>query len=44
MTTDLDETRLQVLFLPVNIYVEDTIVVCILIKKLEQYDLNCFCF
>jgi len=44
MTTDLDETRLQVLFLPVNIYVEDTIVVCILIKKLEQYDLNCFVF
>lgn len=27
MTTDLNETRLQVLFLPVNIYVEDTIVV-----------------
>ncbi len=32
MTTDLDETRLQVLFLPVNIYVEDTIVVSILTK------------
>ncbi|CAF5223796.1 unnamed protein product, partial [Rotaria magnacalcarata] len=27
MTTNLDETKLQVLFLPVNIYVEDTIVV-----------------
>jgi hypothetical protein len=27
MTTDLEETRLQVLFLPLNIYVEDTIVV-----------------
>ncbi|CAF3490546.1 unnamed protein product [Rotaria socialis] len=26
MTTNLDETKLQVLFLPVNIYVEDTIV------------------
>ncbi|CAF1031213.1 unnamed protein product [Adineta ricciae] len=26
MTTDLNETRLQVLFLPVNVYVEDTIV------------------
>jgi hypothetical protein len=33
MTTDLDETRLQVLFLPVNIYIEDTIVVCILNTK-----------
>ncbi|CAF1559534.1 unnamed protein product, partial [Rotaria sordida] len=29
MTTDLDETRLQVFFLPVNIYIEDTIVVSI---------------
>lgn len=27
MTTDLDETRLQLLFLPVNVYVEDSIVV-----------------
>ncbi|CAF0932679.1 unnamed protein product [Adineta steineri] len=26
MTTDLDETRLQVFFLPVNVYVEDSIV------------------
>ncbi|CAF4962750.1 unnamed protein product, partial [Rotaria magnacalcarata] len=26
MTTDLDETRLQLLILPVNVYVEDTIV------------------
>jgi len=33
MTTDLDETRLQVLFLPINIYVEDTIIVCILNTK-----------
>ncbi len=33
MTTDLDETRLQVLFLPINIYIEDTIVVCILNTK-----------
>jgi hypothetical protein len=32
MTTDLDETKLQVLFLPVNIYVEDTIIVSRLIK------------
>jgi hypothetical protein len=39
MTTDLDETRLQVLFLPVNIYVEDTIVVSISIK-IEEYDLK----
>jgi hypothetical protein len=29
MTTDLDETRLQVFFLPINVYVEDTIIVCI---------------
>ena len=27
MTTDLDETRLQLLFLPVNVYIEDSIVV-----------------
>jgi hypothetical protein len=29
MTTDLNETRLQVLFLPVNVYVEDAVVVSI---------------
>lgn len=29
MTTDLNETRLQVFFLPVNIYVEDAVVVSI---------------
>lgn len=27
MTTDLDETRLQLYFSPVNVYVEDAIVV-----------------
>lgn len=27
MTTDLNETRLQVLFLPVNVYIEDKIIV-----------------
>ena len=27
MTTDLDETRLQLLFLPINVYIEDTITV-----------------
>jgi hypothetical protein len=27
LTTDLEETKLQVLFLPVNVYVEDSIVV-----------------
>lgn len=32
MTTDLNETRLQVLFLPVHVYVEDTIVVNIFRK------------
>ncbi|CAF4971055.1 unnamed protein product, partial [Rotaria sp. Silwood1] len=27
MTTDLDETRLQLFFLPINVYIEDTIIV-----------------
>jgi hypothetical protein len=36
MTTDLDETRLQLLFLPVHVYVEDTIIVCIILL----YDMN----
>lgn len=27
MTTDLDETKLQLLFLPINVYIEDTITV-----------------
>lgn len=27
MTTNLDETKLQVIFLPINLYVEDTVVV-----------------
>ena len=33
MTTDLNETRLQVLLLPVNIYVEDTVIVSRLNKS-----------
>ena len=35
MTTDLDETRLQLYFSPVNVYVEDTIVV-----SDDKYDIS----
>ena len=38
MTTDLDETRLQVLFLPVNVYVEDSMTVSEGMNSLEFSD------
>ncbi len=44
MTTDLNETRLQVLFLPINVYVEDTIVVSLGIEtwiiRLELFSIE----
>jgi hypothetical protein len=39
MTTDLDETRLQLFFLPLHVYVEDTITVDCLFE-LTRPDLN----